>query len=552
MNVIRISGWCMFATLAAIGTTVGLIQLSGAQQASAADQDGVEVLTRGPVHEAFAETIAFDPQPGIVAPQAPPAAIEEVPPQQRPEGNNLAWIPGYWAWDDERNDFLWLSGIWRALPPGRQWVPGYWDRSQQGSQWTSGYWADAAATEILYLPEPPATVKVGPNGAAPSADHMWLPGCWIWQQNRYAWRPGYWTQGHQGWDWVPDHYVWTPSGYIFVDGYYDYSVSRRGVVFAPVYFNSARRTQRGFAYTPSTVINPGAFLSHLFLRPSYGHYYFGDYYGSNYRSAGFSPWFSFHSSRRGYDPIYANQRWHHRHDGDWEDRAKANFRNFRDDENSRPPRTWAAQRELEADGAESNLNRVSVVTSLDELAGSKNRGQRFQPVDDAEQQKFSSRGREYRKFREQRQQLEANAAIESAENPAKSVQPARRKLPRSPFVAMPADRLDVNNAAPIHHESLTTDVQGQPQPRERGGQRRVRQGDRQGTADALQPTHPQSRLNINSRDQSEGRGARRARGASNGPSHGQKANGGQTQNRSNDKSQDAPKSQRSGRSKKKD
>ena len=50
----------------------------------------------------------------------------------------MAWIPGYWAWDDERTDFLWVSGIWRALPPGRQWVPGYWGRSGQGAQWTSG------------------------------------------------------------------------------------------------------------------------------------------------------------------------------------------------------------------------------------------------------------------------------------------------------------------------------------------------------------------------------------------------------------------------------
>ena len=38
---------------------------------------------------------------------------------------------------------------------------------------------------------------------------------------------------------MPAHYVWTPRGYVFVDGYYDYSVARRGVLFAPVYFNSA-------------------------------------------------------------------------------------------------------------------------------------------------------------------------------------------------------------------------------------------------------------------------------------------------------------------------
>ena len=155
----------------------------------------MEVLTRGPVHEAFAETVTFDPEPGIVVPKAPPEAIEELPPEQRPEGDNVAWIPGYWAWDDERSDFLWVSGIWRNLPPGRQWVPGYWGQSGPDYQWTSGYWADAAVSEIEYLPEPPASVEVGPNIAAPSADQTWLPGCWVWQQNRYAWRPGYWADG---------------------------------------------------------------------------------------------------------------------------------------------------------------------------------------------------------------------------------------------------------------------------------------------------------------------------------------------------------------------
>lgn len=61
-------------------------------------------------------------------------AIEEVPPEQKPTGDNVDWIPGYWAWDDERTDFLWVSGIWRSLPPGRQWVSGYWAKSGRDSQ----------------------------------------------------------------------------------------------------------------------------------------------------------------------------------------------------------------------------------------------------------------------------------------------------------------------------------------------------------------------------------------------------------------------------------
>ena len=42
----------------------------------------------------------------------------------------------------------------------------------------------------------------------------------------------------------------------------------------------------------------------LFLRPSYHHYYFGDYYDSRYDRGGFYASFSFQSSRYGYDPFY--------------------------------------------------------------------------------------------------------------------------------------------------------------------------------------------------------------------------------------------------------
>src|SRR5690349_20461036 len=60
---------------------------------------GGEVLTRGPVHEAFAEVVAYDPEPGVIVTKAPPDPIEEIPPEERPEGYNVTWIPGYWSWD---------------------------------------------------------------------------------------------------------------------------------------------------------------------------------------------------------------------------------------------------------------------------------------------------------------------------------------------------------------------------------------------------------------------------------------------------------------------
>src|SRR5205807_4620087 len=67
---------------------------------------GVEVMARGPVHEAFAEPTNTRPEPSPVIPKQPPDPVEELPPEQKPEGNNVQWISGYWAWDDATSDFL--------------------------------------------------------------------------------------------------------------------------------------------------------------------------------------------------------------------------------------------------------------------------------------------------------------------------------------------------------------------------------------------------------------------------------------------------------------
>jgi hypothetical protein len=104
--------------------------------------EGLEVLSRGPVHEAFAGLQTFNPQPGHIVARLAPPLIEEVPPNQRPAGVNIAWIPGYWAWDDERLDFVWLSGTWRALPPGREWAAGYWAQVPAGYQSKHYYFGD--------------------------------------------------------------------------------------------------------------------------------------------------------------------------------------------------------------------------------------------------------------------------------------------------------------------------------------------------------------------------------------------------------------------------
>src|SRR5262249_14934551 len=152
----------------------------------------------------------------------PPAPIDELPPDQKPEGVNVIWIPGYWAWDDEAADFLWVSGVWRNLPPGRQWVPGYWSEAEGGWQWVPGYWAEQGQQESQFLPTPPPSIDAGPSSPAPGDDSAYVPGCWIWRQTRFFWRPGFWVTYQPGYVWVPGCYRWTPSGYIFIEGHWDY------------------------------------------------------------------------------------------------------------------------------------------------------------------------------------------------------------------------------------------------------------------------------------------------------------------------------------------
>jgi hypothetical protein len=465
MNPTHVFNGCLVATLVALGTFSSISTANGAPRTQAGVEEEVQVLTRGPVHEAFAETISFDPEPGIIVPNRPPEAIEEIPPEQRPEGDNVAWIPGYSAWDDEREDFLWVSGIWRDLPPGRQWMPGYWMEVDTGAQWISGYWADATQTEIQYLPEPPATVEVGPNIAAPSQDHNWLPGCWIWQQNRYAWRPGYWAPMQPDWDWVPAHYVWSPRGYVFVDGYYDHSVVRRGVLFAPVYLNAGIYSRRGYSWSPSTVIDLGLFTAHLFSRPRYNHYYFGDYYAANYNDAGYYPWYSYGSSGYGYDPFYARQRWDNRQDRDWHSRIESDFVNRRDHEDARPPRTLAALIERNKSAAESSDKSLVVAMSLEQLTTNQNSPQRFHSMNEDERQAVVQRRQDVRKFRNERQKLEADRAVPRANNATDPTAPENVTLPKSPVVSTTAETHGKDVAAPKTQDAPKVDLNVEPRPR---------------------------------------------------------------------------------------
>ena len=270
------------------------------------DNEVLDVLARGPLHEAFAAAHQSNPEPSIVVNKPAPENIEELPPEFKPQGDNVVWIPGYWAWDDSKTDFIWISGVWRNVPPGRKWVPGYWDQVEDGHRWVSGFWAEETSQEIAYLPEPPASLDQGPSIASPGDSHFYVPGNWHFQNDRYQWRSGHWQPVVKNWIWVPSRYVWTPSGCIYQSGYWDYEIADRGTCFAPVHFQKPVYQAYNYSYRPSIAITLDIdFLTHLFVRPKSGHYYYGDWYSKSYVSSGYRPWVSYSSHLRHYDPLLA-------------------------------------------------------------------------------------------------------------------------------------------------------------------------------------------------------------------------------------------------------
>ncbi len=326
---------------AALTWTLPLIALRADQPP--ASPDGVEVQARGPVHEAFAQPVNRQPEPGPVVPKQPPDPIEEVPPDEKPEGDNVQWIPGYWAWDDEQTNFLWVSGFWRVPPPARTWVSGHWQEVDTGWQWTNGFWASADTTELHYLPPPPPPADQGPSTEAPDANSIYVPGCWVYSETRYLWRPGYWIAYRPHWVWCPAYYIWTPSGCLFVEGFWDHPFDERGLLFAPVRFTADWGRRQ---FVPSLVVNTDFLLGALFVRNSYHQYFFGDYFEANYSQRGFVSWTDYRWAKVGVDPNFAYYRQLHRGDERWEASLKDLYRARQAGEVPRPPRTFRQQVEV--------------------------------------------------------------------------------------------------------------------------------------------------------------------------------------------------------------
>jgi hypothetical protein len=430
--VLRLLG----AGLAIGGLLLLTPQVAPAQEKDVPPDEGVTVLGRGPIHEAFAEPADKNPAATPVVPKKPSDPVPEEPPDQKPQGDNVEWIPGYWAWDQDKSDFIWISGVWRVPPQGRKWAPGHWTQVTEGWQWVPGFWMDEKQENTQYLPEPPASLDNGPQSTAPDENSFYVPGTWLYQDSSYAWRPGYWFPAHEGWVWNASCYRWTPAGYVYVNGYWDYPLANRGIVFAPVYFDRPLWQTSGWFYRPRFALDlatEGIFAS-LFVRPGYGHYYFGDYYDARYLNAGFWPWYSYGYHR--YDPFFAYHSWTNRSDPNWVTGLRSSYMDRRNGVQPRPPQTYSASR---AGAPAGRSAQPQLIAPLSQLAAR----QPMTKLSPAQITEHRATAQRFQEASSQRVQKESAAAA------------APRPAPKAPVVAPPGRTTPppkAQEAAPIPSE----------------------------------------------------------------------------------------------------
>ncbi|QDU57779.1 YXWGXW repeat-containing protein [Aeoliella mucimassa] len=298
-------------------------------------------LSRGPIHEAFAQPFGGS-QSSFVINRQPPAKVSEVPPSIGPQSREFQWIPGYWGWEPADERFVWVSGVWRLPPEGKVWKPGYWERVDGGYAWGSGYWSDGS--DLLVLAEQPPEPREENPGAQPTPSHIWVPGCWQPGRERFEWRPGFWAQGYDGLVWMPMRYSWTPQGYVVVPGYWDYQLEDRGVLYTPVVMNE--NVTSSYRYSPTSVVMVDRLPVHLFINMNYGHYCFGNYYDYRMPRNNFVAWTTYNQGYY-YDPLRMFYTTFHR---DRFRQFQTRHDYYRDHRDMRPRNTWQAQRDWQRNG----------------------------------------------------------------------------------------------------------------------------------------------------------------------------------------------------------
>jgi hypothetical protein len=456
---------------------------SVAPPASAASDKVVE-LTRGPINQGFAEMTNMTPQPSSPVAKQPPAPIDESPPDARPDNPDTTWVPGYWSWDPQSNDYVWVSGSWRVPPPGHRWIPGYWSETDGSYQWVSGFWSPEDAEQVTYLPAPPPyrddEVDVS---NPPDADHFWVPGYWAYRTQAYEWQPGYWSRVVAGWMWIPAHYEWTPYGYVFIAGHWDYPLDQRGMLFTPVAFTAPVYLNPAFVYTPQYLVSLDNLVENLFVAPGFQTYFFGDYYGPQYARFGIYPWFDVGVGPYLYDPIFAYRSslfW--RTNPHWRDDFRRRYDRLVLNPNLRPVHTWRDYQRSVRSGRQIAGDRF-LARPLNEALRDRRFSQHVTRLSEADRQVLRQRTDFHRNLTTERSRLErANTVQRQLER-----RPGER-VPERPGMRPGERPLERPGARPIERPGERPGERPIERPGERPAERpTVRPGERAGERPERRP-----------------------------------------------------------------
>jgi hypothetical protein len=61
---------------------------------------------------------------------------------------------------------------------------------------------DAVPPPVITHTAPP-TPQIEVIGTPPVQGYFWIPGVWLWEDERYVWHAGYWEAPKPGYVWIP-------------------------------------------------------------------------------------------------------------------------------------------------------------------------------------------------------------------------------------------------------------------------------------------------------------------------------------------------------------
>src|SRR5262245_1742791 len=192
----------------------------------------------GQIHEASVPAVTGISALEAISHEPPPPIIEKPPAPCHPEA---IWIKGYWAYDEDSDDFQWVGGCWRRPPRGRHWVDGFWHRVDEGWVWIRGFWSAVPPADLVFIDDAPPDPIDEESTNPPGPGYFWLAGYWDWnpRQHRYIPYAGRWMEMDERFVLVPASYTWRPEGYVFVSAYWDWPLEDRGCTYQTVYVEPA-------------------------------------------------------------------------------------------------------------------------------------------------------------------------------------------------------------------------------------------------------------------------------------------------------------------------